>query len=262
MSCWKVLSANCGVWGDIMIDFSYNDAIPYRFFTESELAEAREDLECRKKKILEDLNNVKQDKFYLGCHLIDLFKSAVWSSDSTMIAPGLSLGGKIRGYKFTCFFMQYCEKHFGLDKSQVSRYMNIVDEFGDAMRGYKDEWREYKYSQLVEMLSLTEAQRRDITPQMTVAEIRAYKKNLVATSQQKDNAQTQSDPKPAEPVATSQQEIRRIWSTDFDSRDIYKYLRFCGLSVVQLCDRYLELEAKYNELKASLDITNKSGVTA
>lgn len=245
-----------------MIDFSYNDAIPYRFFTESELAEAREDLEYRKKKILEDLNSVKQDKFYLGCHLIDLFNSGAWSSDPRYIVPGVSVGGKIRGYRFTCYFMLYCEKHFGLDKSQVSRYMNIVDEFGDEMRGYKDEWREYKYSQLVEMLSLTEEQRRDITPQMTVSEIRTYKKNLVATSQQKDSTQTQSDPEPAEPVATSQPEIKRIWSTDFDhSHDIYKYLRFCGLSVVQLCDRYLELEAKYNELKASLDITNKSGVT-
>lgn len=253
-----------------MIDFSYNDAIPYRFFTDKELVEARKDLEYRKKKILEDLNSVKQDKFFLGCHLIDLFNSGSWSSDPRYIVPCLSLGEKIRGYRFTCFFMQYCEKHFGLDKSQVSRYMNIVDEFGDEMRGYKDEWCEYKYSQLVEMLSLTEEQRRDITPQMTVSEIRAYKKNLVATSQQKDSTRKQADRKPAEPVATLQQPIYNDEHEFFRlspikiplsgcNYDYTRYDKFRGLSLRELLLQYLALEAKYNELKASLDITNKSG---
>lgn len=254
-----------------MIDFVLNDAIPFNYYTESELEEARQVLKSRTDKILEDLEDIKQDKFTLGCHLIALFQSKAWSADPGLLSPTLSLDGKYRGYRRTFAFMEYCEKHFGLDKSQVSRYMNIVDEFGDRFVDYKDEYKDFKYSQLVEMLSLTEEQRRDITPQMTVAEIRTYKKKLVATSQQtedksKDMPKVQSEPQPKETVATSQQKEKHIiWSTDFGdvaAKDIFKYIRFFGKSSSQLCDMYLELEEKYNKLKASLDIKNKSEVPA
>ncbi|MDY4655823.1 MAG: hypothetical protein SO386_06355, partial [Eubacteriales bacterium] len=86
-------------------------------------------------------------------------------------------------------FFDYCNVNFKLDKSQVSRYMNIVSEFGDGLRGFKDEYKDYSYSLLTEMLSLTPEQRKKVKPDWTIKQVREYKKELagvVATSQPKE----------------------------------------------------------------------------
>ena len=253
-----------------MIDFSYYDSIPFRYFTEDELSEAREDLDYHTKKITGDLSDIKNDKFYIGVHLIEFFKSAAWSSDPGWISPKLGLNGKIQGYKSSLSFFMYCEKHFDLDKSQVSRYMNIVDEFGDGYRGYKERYRNYKYSSLVEMLSLTEDQRKEITPDMTVAQIRAYKNKFVATSQQKEQPGDCVDNSgSSESVATSQQKVYFIKASDFPLNEYCNYRRFIGCSDRHVCDEVFAAEAKlrdlekrYNELNALLNIKNNSEVTA
>lgn len=253
-----------------MINFEYNDAIPFRFFSESELSEAREDLKYRTKKIYDDLNVLKTDKFYLGLHLIEFFNSKSWSADPGWIVPGATLSGKIKGDRSTFSFMHYCEKHFGLDKSQVSRYMNIVDEFGDKALGYAKPWSEYSYSQLVEMLPLTKEQRLEVKPEWTIQQIRDYKrdqmsaKKTVATSQQSDTAEIK-------PVATSQQpkeNLHRDSVLDFnwgisvpenDSGYSYdKYRRFNHLSPHYLCDRILALEEKVAHLESLLNAKEPS----
>ena len=101
---------------------------------------------------------------------------------------------------------EFCEKNLGLDKSAVSRcinvyrafnassspsYVNGLKKFGSPME-LSEDWDEYSYSQLCEMLPLTPEQRKDISPDMSVKQIREYKKglkykksdNAVATSQQ------------------------------------------------------------------------------
>ena len=57
------------------------------------------------------------------------------------------------------YFFAYCEDKFALEKPQISRLMNIVDEFGNKARGFKVQWKDFKYSQLCELLPLTEEQR-------------------------------------------------------------------------------------------------------
>lgn len=86
----------------------------------------------------------------------------------------------------------FCEVNLGLDKGSVSRCINVyrtfnasnsvsfkngLEEKGAAME-LADEWKDYSYTQLCEMLPLSPEQRKDITPDMSVTRIREYKKNL------------------------------------------------------------------------------------
>ena len=117
-----------------------------------------------------------------------------------------------------------CE--FGLDKTQVSRYMNIVDEFGDGLRGFKKEWEPYSYSQLCELLPLSSEQRKPIQPDWTIKRIREYKKSLVATSQQGE-------------IETPKAET---------SPNTSKYARFDKWNKRELCDKIFELESERDDL--------------
>lgn len=80
-------------------------------------------------------------------------------------------------------FYEFCEKNFQMDKSAVSRSINLWKEFADydekarSRKIFIDEkYRKYSYSQLCEMLSLDEKKRKNITPDMTVKQIREKKK--------------------------------------------------------------------------------------
>lgn len=66
---------------------------------------------------------------------------------------------------------------YGLSKSVVYRFIKINNRFskdGNSME-LKEEYKGYKYSNLQEMLSLTEEEEEQITPDMTVKEIRKIK---------------------------------------------------------------------------------------
>lgn len=107
----------------------------------------------------------------------------------------------------------FCEKNLGLDKSAVSRCINVFKEFNassDVMykSGVKtvgcamdlsEKWKDYSYTQLCEMLSLPKIARNDISPDMTVRQIREYKKKLKEKSSEKDTvASTQPHAQPEE----------------------------------------------------------------
>lgn len=136
------------------------------------------------KDIKKDLASLKDNKYFLGLHLISLWNSCSFRchvdkySSENCTSP---------------VFFSYLSDKFGLDKSQASRYMNVVSEFGDDARGFKPEYADYSYSLLIEMLSLTPEQRKFVKSDWTVKHIREYKKELsgvVAMSQQdpKDEA--------------------------------------------------------------------------
>ena len=83
-------------------------------------------------------------------------------------------------------FYECIEKNFHMDKSAVSRAIAVWREFGasSGMAVKKmwidDRYQMYSYSQLVEMLPLKDVQRRKVHPDMTIAQIREYKKSLKA----------------------------------------------------------------------------------
>lgn len=83
-------------------------------------------------------------------------------------------------------FYNFCAANFGLDRSTVSRLMEVSKEFSkknDNMQRsptmfIDDNYKDYSYSQLCEMLPLSFDQRRQIKPNMTVKQIRELKKQF------------------------------------------------------------------------------------
>lgn len=95
-------------------------------------------------------------------------------------------------------FYEFVEKNFQMEKSKVSRCINVFMSFSSVSGTYQnshsmyldDKYTDYSCSALEEMLSLDEKKRQQIKPEMTVKEIRDLKKKWsgkvqeVATSQQ------------------------------------------------------------------------------
>lgn len=86
----------------------------------------------------------------------------------------------------------FCEKNLAMDKGAVSRCINVflafnaskdvtcsagVKTVGCAM-DLSEKWKDYSYTQLCELLPLSEDERNEVTPDMTVKDIREFKKQL------------------------------------------------------------------------------------
>ena len=73
---------------------------------------------------------------------------------------------------------EYAAATFGFSKSTASRYMKRNDKFsvGGNSPVLAEEYRDYSKAQLQEMLNLDADQLEDVTPGMTVREIRELKK--------------------------------------------------------------------------------------
>lgn len=181
--------------------------------------------------IQKDLFESKTNFFFLGVHLIDLYNSDTYSvadinREQVRMELNLPIGA---GNCCAQFFFTYCYDMFGLDKTQVSRFMNIVDEFGNKFIGFKKCWEKYSYSQLCELLPLTEEQRKPVKPDWTIKKIREYKKSLVATSQQEEMDLPNMETSPN------------------------KYGRFEKWTKNELCDKIFELEAERETLLQELE---------
>ena len=194
-------------------------------------AEFREQLQIHTERIQQDLKDAKTNFFYLGVHLTELYTSDAYSvypcdREQIRLDYGLAIGA---GNCCASFFFAYCFDTFGLDKTQVGRLMNIVNEFGDGFRGFKKRWENFGYSQLVEILPLSDAERQPVKSDWTVKRIREYKKSLVATSQQEkmDLPETESPPD--------------------------KYVRFEKWTKSELCDKIFELEAENETLLKEIE---------
>ena len=77
----------------------------------------------------------------------------------------------------------YAGAELGFKKSSVKNFIAISDTFCHVDKGcptmfLEDKYEKFKYSQLCEMLSLSESQRSKVSPDMTVREIREFKKEL------------------------------------------------------------------------------------
>lgn len=111
---------------------------------------------------------------------------------------------------------EFCEVNLGLDKSAVSRCINVFREFnagndviyragvkssGCAM-DLSNSWKDYSYTQLVEMLPLSPDDRERILPSMSCKQIREFKKQL--KQKKKAVASTQPEMPEEEPVAATQ----------------------------------------------------------
>ena len=81
--------------------------------------------------------------------------------------------------------VECCEKEFFFKKSTTYRFLGIVEKFGEKENGivtYRSlmKYDKFSYSQLTEMLALSDAQRKKVTPDMTISKIRDMKKTFSA----------------------------------------------------------------------------------
>lgn len=151
--------------------------------------------------IVQDIIDIKSNYIRLGFHL-DEFKRFEYYEDF--------------GYSD---FYEFCSENLKMDKTAVSRVMSVFYNFSACEDNVRKMWidesyKDYNFSQLTEMLPLNSKEREKVTPDMTVQQIRDYKKSLKNKS--KDNTI----------VAMSQQEEekKRIFSDSFDSGLLASYL--------------------------------------
>lgn len=148
--------------------------------------EERENARTSLKYILSDMNDIRTRYIWLGFHLEE-FKRCEYYYDF--------------GYPS---MEEFCSANLGMDKSAVSRCINVYREFnasnitkyeaGIKLVGSKmdldERYKDYSYSQLCEMVSMDDVQRKQVTPDMTIKQIREVKKGNVSQN--------------VSPVATSQ----------------------------------------------------------
>lgn len=126
------------------------------------------------KYLYNDLTNIRKYYIRLGFHLTEFLNC-----------------GYFRDFHYFSF-EEFCEVNLGMDKGSVSRCINVYKQFnasndvkvtggtkeiGCAM-DLSDRWKDFSYTQLCEMLPLSEKEREAIKPEMTVKQIREYKKSL------------------------------------------------------------------------------------
>jgi len=87
---------------------------------------------------------------------------------------------------------EFCEQEFHLKKTSVKTYIAVTKRFGVYGLDLKEEFKLFNFTQLTEMLPLSDEQLKLVTVDMTVAEIRALKKANIKNGQLTD--QYQSEP--------------------------------------------------------------------
>lgn len=90
---------------------------------------------------------------------------------------------------------ELAEARYEIKKSTTHNYIKVIDKFGDIsdskVSGLKEEYREFKCSQLINMVNFTPEQLESITPDMPVREIIAFGKQPLIQNQD-DNTDTDS----------------------------------------------------------------------
>ncbi|MBO5141546.1 MAG: hypothetical protein J6J11_00230 [Treponema sp.] len=144
------------------------------------------------KYIYSDLNDIQRSFIRLGFHLYEFYNCEYY-----------------RNFGYLDIY-EFASVNLGMDKSAVSRCINVFKEFskrgdhssfmdnaGSRTMYIDDRYKDFSYSQLCEMLSLSDEERRKITSDMTIKDIREFKRNkkeankniskIVAMSQPTEN---------------------------------------------------------------------------
>lgn len=258
-----------------MKDFRLKD---YGEFDKSEsgVTNGKALLSSYRDSIRKDLVSVKENYFYLGLHLLSLYDSNCYAFAYAQRSPHprayilswLSIDGRSYNAAHSRFFFDYCEKEFGLVKSEVSRLINVVDEFrNETMSGFKYPYSEFGFSALCELLPLTEEQRACVGKDWTIKQIREYKRSLSGSGKSVVTYQQILNEEKSNAVATSQQVDDTEDKMEYNFRytsisiplhklDYVKYGRFYAFTPQALCDKVMNLEDRYIELeqeKAALE---------
>ena len=87
------------------------------------------------------------------------------------------LGFMLRVLKERGYDNAYLMDRFGLSKSTINRSIQINEQFSENGYSYKldEKYTDFKKSQLIEMLPLSQEQREEVSADMSVADIRDLK---------------------------------------------------------------------------------------
>ena len=110
-----------------------------------------------------------------------------------------------------------CQANFGFKKSTTYNFINIVEQFADNVSmvkskpklqyvGFNDFFsavRQWSYSQLVAMLSLSDKQREQATPEMSAREIKRLKTDSKRLENNSVESSEPADPEPAQAPASN-----------------------------------------------------------
>lgn len=146
--------------------------------------EEREAARTSVKYMLSDVNDIRHSYIRLGFHLNEFDRMNYY-----------------KDFGYSSLF-DFCDVNLGLDKSAVSRCISVFKAFAKENNTINhaktmfldDRYEKYSYSQLCEMVSMTDKQRVMVKPEMTIKQIRELKKKNVSWSEEN-----------VSPVATSQQ---------------------------------------------------------
>ena len=152
-------------------------------------------------------------------------------------------------------FFFVCESEFGLDRSEVSRLVNVAHEFS-YMGKLKERWKDYKYSALSELLSLEPEEREEVKPDWTIRQIREYKKQLKSeridfeTLDQAICAGTDPDDETIDFEGLRDVSLSKLRSVDYSkcsSSDLVKVISEMFIRFDALWEYVAELEKKISE---------------
>ena len=159
---------------------------------------------------------MSENSLQIGVYLKEIRDKALYyyeGIDSTL--PEFQKQAYYSGRNPYCYryfnFYDYTEKELGFGKSTVVRLIQIVERFCEEHGVLKPGYKNYSFSQLCEMVSVEEGKLDKIRPEMTVKEIRAYKKSLKAEA---EKTFVEVEGKEDESGATSHQEDEekyKIW---------------------------------------------------
>ena len=123
--------------------------------------------------------------YYSATNELDRLWRAAHPEESWKNSPYRFEGHMAYGTHSKPFFV-WCRINFGLCRTTVYNYLEVVDEFAtyiddkdqDPRYEIGEEAKHFQFWQLIEMTSLTYQERLKVQPNWTREEIRAYKKSL------------------------------------------------------------------------------------
>lgn len=123
--------------------------------------EEREGARGSLRYIIGDIQDIKMNYVRLGFHLLE-FKQFEYFKDFGYVK-----------------FEEFCEKNIPLHKKTISRCIAVFERFrAQSGMNLDSKYDDYNFTQLVEMLPLDDVSLNHVTPNMSVAEIKNYKRAL------------------------------------------------------------------------------------
>ena len=123
-------------------------------------------------------------------------------------------------------FYEVCSQIFKLDRTEVSRYVSVMEEFGNADHtAIAEAYAAYSFSLLVELLSIPRAERHKISPDWTRKNVREFRRVL-----ERDGVSDENE----------------------EEAPPDRYVRFKKWKRSDLCEKVLELERELDALKKTI----------